>query len=143
MNNAQLFLVFTVGFACCVGLFTTLYGWPTGARLATPELSPASPHVDRTGQLAAFAAWERLHYPDPTGKPHIAEWALAEIESCQRVLAWLEAQARAGKLEIAPSRLGAGFEFGLWSSGPTEAVVCLGQTLSTAVEYVIQTAHRR
>lgn len=31
-------------------------------------------------QLLAFVDWERLHNPHPDGKPHVAEWAAAEIE---------------------------------------------------------------
>jgi hypothetical protein len=31
-------------------------------------------------QLLAFCDWERKHNPLPDGKPHIAEWAAAELE---------------------------------------------------------------
>ena len=39
-------------------------------------LGPAAP-MER---LLAFCDWERKHKPHPDGKPHVAEWAAAEIE---------------------------------------------------------------
>jgi hypothetical protein len=36
--------------------------------------------LSRMEQLLAFCDWERKHNPHPDEKPHIAEWAAAEIE---------------------------------------------------------------
>lgn len=42
-------------------------------------------------QLLAFCDWERKHNPHPEGKPHIAEWAAAEIERLNTEVAELDA----------------------------------------------------
>lgn len=31
-------------------------------------------------QLRKFCEWERVHNPHPDGKPHVAEWAMGEID---------------------------------------------------------------
>lgn len=36
--------------------------------------------MNRMEQLLVFCDWERKNNPSPTGAPHIAEWAAAEIE---------------------------------------------------------------
>lgn len=43
---------------------------------------PMEPKRDlsRMEQLLAFCDWERKHNRHPEGKPHIAEWAAAELE---------------------------------------------------------------
>lgn len=63
----------------------------------------------------------------------------AQIEALQdenrrlrSALQWLEDKARAGKLEIAPSLYGTGFEFGLWPQ--CDAKVVNAKTLVDAVE---------
>ena len=49
--------------------------------------------------------------PAPTGE------ALSEEAKDAARLAWVERMAKAGKIEIARSILGAGFEFGFWPGG--------------------------
>ena len=55
-----------------------------------------------------------------------------ELERLRAAMAWIEARAREGKLEIAPSILGRGFEFGFWPK--CDAKVVLAPTLLDAVE---------
>jgi hypothetical protein len=55
-----------------------------------------------------------------------------EIDRLRAALQWLEDKARARKIEIAPSLLGTGFEFGFWPSG--SALVVPAKTLLEAVE---------
>ena len=61
-----------------------------------------------------------------------AEAAADEIANLRAALQWIEDKARARKLEIAPSLLGTGFEFGFWPAG--EARVVNAKTLLEAVE---------
>jgi hypothetical protein len=47
------------------------------AALAGPVQEPVP---DRLEQLRAFCKWERVNSPHPDGLPHVAEWALREID---------------------------------------------------------------
>lgn len=62
-----------------------------------------------------------------------------ELTRLRNAMQWLETQAREGRLEIAPSLLGTGFEFGFWrcrSKGWTslDARAVNAKTLLEAVE---------
>ena len=59
----------------------------------------------------------------------------AENERMRAALQWVEDKARAGKIEIAPSLLGTGFEFGFWPSG--SARVATAKTLLEAIEVAL------
>jgi hypothetical protein len=56
----------------------------------------------------------------------------ADNERLRAALQWIENKARARKIEIAPSLLGTGFEFGFWPSGSAKVVPA--KTLLEAVE---------
>lgn len=58
--------------------------------------------------------------------------ASAEVHRLRAALVWIEQKARAHKLEIAPSLLGSGFEFGFWPAGTAKVVNA--KTLLDAVE---------
>ena len=45
------------------------------------------PVPDRLEQLRAFCKWERVNSPHPDGLPHVAEWALREIDRLRAALA--------------------------------------------------------
>lgn len=66
------------------------------------------------------------------GCPECVREMRDEIARLTRALQWLEDRARARKLEIAPSLLGTGFEFGFWPTG--DAKVVTARTLLDAVE---------
>ena len=50
------------------------------AMLAVAPQRPAEPVQDRLEQLRAFCKWERVNSPHPEGLPHVAEWAVMEID---------------------------------------------------------------
>jgi hypothetical protein len=76
--------------------------------------------------MTDFGGWEHATLVKFAGE------AVAKIERMERALAWIEDKARARKLEIAPSLLGSGFEFGFWPKG--DAKVVNARCLLDAVE---------
>lgn len=82
------------------------------------------------------AFWRcRTHGPAKSGAwgcPDCVRELRDENTRLYRALQWLEDKARARKLEIAPSLLGTGFEFGFWPTG--DARVVNATTLLEAVE---------
>jgi hypothetical protein len=62
----------------------------------------------------------------------LCQEAADEIDRLRAAITWIEQKARARKLEIAPSLLGTGFEFGFWPAGDVKVVNA--KTLLDAVE---------
>ena len=61
-----------------------------------------------------------------------------ELERLRAALRWLENRAREGRLEIAPSLLGTGFEFGFWRQKSIGARAVNAKSLLEAVETVME-----
>jgi hypothetical protein len=82
--------------------------------------------------MTDFGGWEHATLVKFAGE------AVAKIERMERALAWIEDKARARKLEIAPSLLGSGFEFGFWPTDPLHALAVLGEEFGELTKAMLQ-----
>jgi hypothetical protein len=63
----------------CIHLEPVVDGYPLWSGI--PKVEPVQePVPDRLEQLRAFCKWERVNSPHPDGLPHVAEWAVMEID---------------------------------------------------------------
>ena len=94
----------------------------------------------RPEQMHAYAAQERNAAAGALFQAQeAAKELLQKLQRLEAAMHWIEAKARAGKLEIAPSVRGTGFEFGFWPGA--RAVVLVGApTLIHAVEAAMDKA---
>lgn len=67
--------------------------------------------MNRMEQLLAFCDWERKHNPHPEGKPHVAEWAAAEIERLNGEVALLRATMEGATYQLSKARIWGGMEW--------------------------------